>query len=68
MGYTLEDIRASQEIFCYLLEKHELRAEEAPLLFKAYTESEDVQALLSSQSGRIPDSGRDSDYSPSLFL
>lgn len=49
MGYTLEDIRASQEIFCYLLEKHELRAEEAPLLFKAYTESEDVQALLSSQ-------------------
>lgn len=28
MAYTMEDIRKSQEIFYYLLEKHELREED----------------------------------------
>lgn len=30
MAYTMEDIRKSQEIFYYLLEKHELREEDEP--------------------------------------
>ena len=49
MAYELEDIRASQEIFYYLLENHELREEEEMLLYKAYTEEEEVQNLVKSQ-------------------
>ena len=43
MAYTMEDIRKSQEIFYYLLEKHELREEDEQALYKAYTEEEDIQ-------------------------
>lgn len=49
MAYELEDIKASQEIFYYLLENHELREEEEMLLYKAYTEKEEVQNLVKSQ-------------------
>lgn len=35
MAYTMEDIRKSQEIFYYLLEKHELREEDEQALYKA---------------------------------
>ena len=49
MAYEIEDIRRGQEIFYYLLEHHELREEEEELLFKAYTENENVQNLVKSQ-------------------
>ena len=49
MAYELDDIKASQEIFYYLLENHELREEEEMLLYKAYTEEEEVQNLVKSQ-------------------
>lgn len=49
MAYELEDIRTSQEIFYYLLENHELREEEEMLLYKAYTEQEEVQNLVKTQ-------------------
>ena len=49
MAYELDDIKASQEIFYYLLENHELREEEEMLLYKAYTEDEEVQNLVKSQ-------------------
>lgn len=49
MAYDLEDIKTSQEIFYYLLENHELREEEEMLLYKAYTEEEEVQNLVKSQ-------------------
>lgn len=49
MAYELDDIKTSQEIFYYLLENHELREEEEMLLYKAYTEEEEVQNLVKSQ-------------------
>ncbi len=49
MAYELDDIKASQEIFYYLLENHELWEEEEMLLYKAYTEEEEVQNLVKSQ-------------------
>lgn len=49
MAYELDDIKTSQEIFYYLLENHELREEEELLLYKAYTEEEEVQNLVKSQ-------------------
>ncbi len=49
MAYELEEIRTSQEIFYYLLEHHELREEEEMLLYKAYTEQEEIQNLVKSQ-------------------
>lgn len=49
MAYELEDIKTSQEIFYYLLENHELREEEEMILYKAYTEEEEVQNLVKSQ-------------------
>lgn len=49
MAYELDDIKRSQEIFYYLLENHELREDAAPQLYKAYTESEEVQNLVKSQ-------------------
>lgn len=49
MAYELETVRASQEIFYYLLEHHELREEEEAQLYKAYTEQEEVQNLVKSQ-------------------
>ena len=50
MAYTMEDIRKSQEIFYYLLEKHELREEDEQALYKAYTEEEDIQNIVKSQA------------------
>ena len=49
MAYEFGDIKTSQEIFYYLLEHHELREEEEPLLFKAYSEQEEIQNLVKSQ-------------------
>ena len=43
MAYELEEIRTGQEIFYYLLENHELREDNEPLLYKAYTEQEEAQ-------------------------
>lgn len=50
MAYTMEDIRKSQEIFYYLLEKHELWEEDEQALYKAYTEEEDIQNIVKSQA------------------
>ena len=49
MGYEVEEIRQSQEIFYYLLEHHELQEEKEQLLYRAYTEQEKVQSLVKSQ-------------------
>ncbi len=49
MAYELEAVKTSQEIFYYLLEHHELREEEEALLYKAYTEQEELQNLVKSQ-------------------
>lgn len=50
MAYEMEEIRASQEIFYYLLEHHELREEREERLYKAYAENEQVQSLVKSQA------------------
>ena len=55
MAYEIEEIRISQEIFYYLLEHHELREEEEELLYRAYTEREEIQNLVKSQ-GEAADS------------
>lgn len=55
MAYEMDTIRTSQEIFYYLLEHHELREEEENLLYRAYTEQEEIQNLVKSQ-GEIADS------------
>ena len=49
MSYSINEIQASQEIFYYLLEHHELGSSDAPELYKAYTDSENVQFLVRSQ-------------------
>lgn len=49
MAYEIDEIRISQEIFYYLLEHHELKEEEEPVFYKAYTEEEAVQNLVKSQ-------------------
>ena len=49
MAYELEDIRIGQEIFYYLLEHHELNEEKQQSLYRAYTESEQIQNLVKSQ-------------------
>ena len=49
MAYEIEDIRASQEIFYYLLEHHELKGDIESTLYKAYTEQEEIQNLVKSQ-------------------
>lgn len=55
MAYEMDTIRTSQEIFYYLLEHHELREEEENLLYRAYTEQEEIQNLVKSQ-GEIAES------------
>ncbi len=55
MAYEWEDIRASQEIFYHLLECRQLREEDEPLLYQAYTQREEVQNLVKSQ-GEAADS------------
>ena len=54
MAYEFDEVKTSQEIFYYLLEHHELKEEEVPQLYKAYTEFESVQNLVKSQ-GEIAD-------------
>ncbi len=49
MAYEWEDIKSSQEIFYYLLERHELREEDEPRMYQAYTQQEEVQNLVKSQ-------------------
>lgn len=49
MAYELDEIKISQEIFYYLLENHELREEEENILYRAYTEQEEIQNLVKSQ-------------------
>lgn len=49
MAYEFEDIKTSQEIFYYLLEHHELQGDSEDILYKAYTEREEVQNLVKSQ-------------------
>ena len=50
MAYEMGEIRLSQQIFYYLLEKHELREKEEQRLFRAYTEEEQIQNLVKSQA------------------
>ncbi len=66
MAYEIEEIRASQEIFYYLLEHHELREEDERLLYKAYAEQESVQNLVKSQ-GEIADSNIER-YGNTIYL
>jgi len=66
MAYELEEIRTGQEIFYYLLENHELREDNEPLLYKAYTEQEEVQNLVKSQ-GEIAGSNIES-YGNVIYL
>lgn len=49
MAYEWEAVKSSQEIFYYLLEHHELKEEDEALLYRAYTEQEEVQNLVKSQ-------------------
>ena len=49
MAYEAEEVLSSQEIFYYLLEHHELREEDEPLLYKAHTEEEAIRNLVKSQ-------------------
>lgn len=49
MAYEMSEIKLSQEIFYYLLEKHELREEDSSQLYKAYAESDTIQTLVKSQ-------------------
>ena len=55
MAYEWEEIRSSQEIFYYLLEHHQLREEDEPRLYQAYTQQEEIQNLVKSQ-GEAADS------------
>lgn len=55
MPYEIDTIKTSQEIFYYLLEHRELREDDESLLYKAYTEEEEVQNIVKSQ-GTIADS------------
>lgn len=50
MAYEMGEIRLSQQIFYYLLEHHELRAQDEQRLYRAYTEEEQVQNLVKSQA------------------
>lgn len=49
MAYEEREVKSSQEIFYYLLEHHELREEDEPLLYKSYTEEEKIRNLVKSQ-------------------
>lgn len=50
MAYEMEEIRASQEIFYYLLEHHEIHEEIEGRLYKSYAENEQIQNLVKSQA------------------
>jgi len=50
MGYEIEEIRQSQNIFYYLLKNRELKEDDERLLYKAYVENEKVMNLVKSQA------------------
>jgi len=49
MAYEMDEIRAGQEIFYYLLEHHEMSEEAQERLFRGYAENERIQNLVKSQ-------------------
>lgn len=49
MAYELEEISLSQRIFYYLIEHRELKEEEESILYRAYTENENVMELVKMQ-------------------
>ncbi|HCW22384.1 MAG TPA: hypothetical protein DGX96_01545 [Lachnospiraceae bacterium] len=49
MSYENEDIQKAQEIFSVLVEKHELSEEANPSLYRAFTQSAEVQMLVKQQ-------------------
>lgn len=55
MSYTIDIVRQSQEIFYYLLKKHEIREDREQALFKMFAENEEIQNLVRSQ-GSIAES------------
>ena len=55
MSFNIDTIRQSQEIFYYLLEKHEISEDREPELFKSFAENEEIQNLVKSQ-GAIAES------------
>ncbi len=50
MAYEMGEVRLSQQIFYYLLEKHELKEKDEQRLYRAYTEEESIQNLVKSQA------------------
>ncbi|MEG1946137.1 MAG: DUF6063 family protein [Lachnospiraceae bacterium] len=50
MAYEIEEIKISQEIFYYLLERRELKEEKEGSLYKSYTENEQIRNLVKSQA------------------
>ena len=48
--FQTDAVKNAQKIFYYLLEHHELREENAPALYKAYIEQNEVQELVKSQA------------------
>lgn len=49
MSYELEEITLSQSIFYYLIEHRELREEDDTILYRAYTENENIMDLVKRQ-------------------
>lgn len=49
MGYELEVVTLSQSIFYYLIEHRELREEDDTILYRAYTENENIMDLVKRQ-------------------
>ena len=54
MAYEAEEVKISQEIFCTLISKHELREEDNKELFEGYTQNPRIMNLVKSQ-GEIAD-------------
>ena len=59
MAYEAEEVKISQEIFCTLISKHELREEDNKELFEGYTQNPRIMNLVKSQ-GEIP--AEDNDF------
>ncbi len=50
MAYEIAEIHVSQQLFYYLLKNHELREQDEQVLYRAYTEEEQIQNLVRSQA------------------
>lgn len=50
MAYEIEEIKESQKIFYYLLKNRQLNETDERMLYKAYTENENVMNLVKSQA------------------